>query len=224
MNLPIKGMKLERINSHFGHRIHPITKVDSFHYGIDYPTPVGTPIRAVDGGKVIVSKMQNGGRGLGEYITILHPDNTYSMYAHLSKRQVYTGNIVKAGQQIGLSGNTGDSTGAHLHFGLCRKYVAANVNKSQWFDPEPKLKEVDETEMVKKTAMKSTEGKLVDVDAINKDATNYIKLRDLPKLIPGVEVGFEGHPYVKMKENEEIKQLIDWAIKNGYPGKIEIKK
>lgn len=180
--LPIEKMELERINSPFGMRVHPITGKKTMHNGIDYPCVSGTPVLAVAAGKVVVAKMQQGGKGLGNYVTILHTDGTYSLYAHLKARHVYQGNIVKAGQIIGLSGSTGDSTGPHLHFGMCKKYNAASVNNSQWFDPMPYLEEA--YEVISKVKMLNTDGEVVEVEAINKGGYNYVKVRDMEKLAP----------------------------------------
>ena len=84
--LPIETYEPEGISSGFGLRRHPVTGKMAYHYGIDFPAPVGTPVLAYRAGQVVVSKMQTGGGGLGEYITIAHGDGTYSLYAHLSRR------------------------------------------------------------------------------------------------------------------------------------------
>lgn len=155
--LPIKNMDLKKItgNRAYGMRIHPVYKTPAMHYGIDDPEPKGTPIYAVADGTVAVSKMQGDGKGAGEYIVIDH-GGYFSYYAHQSKRAAKTGDKVKAGQLIGYVGSTGDSTGPHLHFGVCTKFVAASLNKSAWVDPLPILKKYgektkeDEEEMAEK--------------------------------------------------------------------------
>ena len=90
----------------------------SFHTGIDFATPEGTPIFAAEAGKIIVSKRDTTSAkgGYGEYITILHNDGKASLYAHLRNRLAAEGFLVQKGALIGYSGNTGNSTGAHLHF------------------------------------------------------------------------------------------------------------
>ena len=149
-NKPIKDMDLSKITGSrcFGMRIHPVYKIKAMHYGVDDPEASGTPIYAVEDGTVKVSKLQNDGKGAGEYIVIDH-SGWYSYYAHQSKRVAKAGEKVKKGQLIGYVGSTGDSTGPHLHFGICTSFVAASINKSAWIDPLPYLKvakEVDEVE------------------------------------------------------------------------------
>ncbi len=88
------------------------------HSGQDFACPVGTPVKAVHDGVVVKAGPNGGGDGpaYGNAIVIKHADKTYSQYAHLSKIQVSVGQKVAKGKQIALSGNTGNSTGPHLHF------------------------------------------------------------------------------------------------------------
>ena len=97
------------------------------HYGIDIPAPNGTPVYASAAGKVVVSAYN--GSGYGHYILIQHSDGTYSLYAHMSKRYVKKGVSVKQAQKIGAVGNTGNSYGSHLHYGiyLAKKYFDNEV-------------------------------------------------------------------------------------------------
>lgn len=91
-----------------------------FHGGNDLACSVGTPVYAMDGGEVIVSKYI-GNRSYGRYIKIKHTTTKgtyYTLYAHLSKTEVKVGDIVKKGQRIGKSGNVGNSSGPHLHVEL----------------------------------------------------------------------------------------------------------
>lgn len=83
---------------------------------IDIGTPVGTPVLASASGAVIVSRSSGYNGGYGEYVVIQHPNGTQTTYAHLSKPLVSDGDQVTQGQTIALSGNTGRSTGPHLHF------------------------------------------------------------------------------------------------------------
>ena len=85
------------------------------HNGIDWGLLIGTPILAVDAGKVIVR--HTSATGFGRYIKLQHSWGQ-SLYAHLSEFQVEVGDEVERGQRLGLSGNSGFSTGPHLHFGL----------------------------------------------------------------------------------------------------------
>ena len=88
-----------------------------FHNGMDYGIPVGTPLSAAAGGKVFAVG-NNGKYQYGKYIVIKHNDNFFTLYAHLSRQSVSVGDSVEQGELIGYSGNTGYSTGAHLHFGV----------------------------------------------------------------------------------------------------------
>ncbi len=102
-----------KITSGFGYRTDPKTgKPKEFHNGIDLSVPIGTSIRSpLDG---IVSLVSSGGDG-GNQIIIRHSNGYFTGYAHLSKQLVKKGDKIKKGDVIGLSGNTGKSTGPHLH-------------------------------------------------------------------------------------------------------------
>ncbi|MFD5415597.1 MULTISPECIES: M23 family metallopeptidase [Streptomyces] len=88
------------------------------HSGQDFAVPVGTPVKAAAAGVVVKAGPNGGGDGpaYGNAIVIKHANATYSQYAHLSKIQVKIGQKVNASQRIALSGNTGNSSGPHLHF------------------------------------------------------------------------------------------------------------
>ncbi|MFI1800753.1 M23 family metallopeptidase [Streptomyces sp. NPDC020379] len=88
------------------------------HSGQDLVVNSGTSVKAVHGGTVVKAGPNGGGDGpaYGNAIVIKHDDNTYSQYAHLSQVKVHVGQAVTTGQEIGLSGSTGNSSGPHLHF------------------------------------------------------------------------------------------------------------
>ncbi|MFV2118921.1 M23 family metallopeptidase [Streptomyces sp. Act-28] len=88
------------------------------HSGQDFAVPTGTPVKAIHGGTVVKAGPNGGGDGpaYGNAIVIKHANGTYSQYAHLSKINVKPGSKVKTGQLIARSGNTGNSSGPHLHF------------------------------------------------------------------------------------------------------------
>ncbi|MFJ3922887.1 M23 family metallopeptidase [Streptomyces sp. NPDC090022] len=90
----------------------------SKHSGQDFAVPSGTPVKAVSAGVVVKSGPNGGGDGpaYGNAVVIKHGNGMYSQYAHLSKLQVKIGQKVAKGKQIALSGNTGNSSGPHLHF------------------------------------------------------------------------------------------------------------
>ncbi len=83
---------------------------------VDYGMPVGTSIFAAASGVIIISKSSGYNGGYGNYIVIQHPNGTQTVYGHLSAPVVALGQTVTQGQLIGYSGNTGKSTGPHLHF------------------------------------------------------------------------------------------------------------
>jgi murein DD-endopeptidase MepM/ murein hydrolase activator NlpD len=84
------------------------------HKGIDIGAPIGTPIMAVAEGEVITAGWNSG--GFGNLVKIEHPDGTITLYAHNNRVLVRKGQIVQQGDQISELGNTGRSTGPHLHF------------------------------------------------------------------------------------------------------------
>ncbi|MFJ4922249.1 M23 family metallopeptidase [Streptomyces sp. NPDC088725] len=88
------------------------------HSGQDFAVPIGTAVHAAHGGTVVKAGPNGAGDGpaYGNAVVIRHANNTYSQYAHLSKVEVHVGQHVNTDQFIALSGNTGNSSGPHLHF------------------------------------------------------------------------------------------------------------
>ncbi|KUL70004.1 MULTISPECIES: M23 family metallopeptidase [unclassified Streptomyces] len=88
------------------------------HSGQDFAVPTGTKVMAAHGGTVVKAGGNGAGDGpaYGNAIVIKHGNGTYSQYAHLSRIEVKIGQVVKTGQEIAKSGNTGNSSGPHLHF------------------------------------------------------------------------------------------------------------
>ncbi|MDI9885583.1 LysM peptidoglycan-binding domain-containing M23 family metallopeptidase [Streptomyces sp. HNM0645] len=84
-----------------------------YHTGVDFIAPTGTSVKAVGPGTVVSAGWSG---AYGNEVVIKHHDGTYSQYAHLARLSVSSGESVTGGQQIGLSGSTGNSTGPHLHF------------------------------------------------------------------------------------------------------------
>nr|WP_228403325.1 murein DD-endopeptidase MepM [Pasteurella canis] len=104
-----------RVSSHFNpYRRHPVTGRIAPHKGVDFAMPIGTPIIAPADG--IVEKVAYQANGAGRYIVIRHGREYQTVYMHLSRPLVKAGQNVKRGQRIALSGNTGRSTGPHLHY------------------------------------------------------------------------------------------------------------
>ena len=111
----IKPLSGGRQTSGYGRRKAPTKGASTNHQAIDWATPTGTAIWASSGGTVTVAGWQS---GYGYVVYINHPDGNQTRYGHLSKVLVSVGQKVKQGQKIALSGNTGRSTGPHLHFEL----------------------------------------------------------------------------------------------------------
>ena len=103
------------------------------HYGLDVKVFIGDTIRAAFDGKVRVVKNQ-GRRGYGKYIVIRHDNGLETVYGHLSKQIVEINQLVKAGEPIALGGNTGRSTGSHLHFET--RFLGIPINPALMFDFE----------------------------------------------------------------------------------------
>lgn len=112
------------LTSGFGYRRDPFTKEMHFHRGIDLAAPTGTTVRAALDGKVIVVGYDS---VLGNYILIRHQISYSSLYGHLSQIWVKRGSTVTRGQRIGAVGNTGKSTGSHLHFEIRRRGAPVNA-------------------------------------------------------------------------------------------------
>lgn len=104
-----------RVSSHFNpQRKHPVTGRIAPHKGVDFAMPVGTPVIAPADG--IVEKVAYQSGGAGRYIIIRHSRQYQTVYMHLSKSLVKAGQTIKRGQRFALSGNSGRSTGPHLHY------------------------------------------------------------------------------------------------------------
>lgn len=84
-----------------------------YHTGVDFPVPTGTPVKSVSDGQVVSA---GAGGSYGNEVVVRHNDGKFSQYAHLSQLSVSAGQTVKSGQQLGLSGATGNVSGPHLHF------------------------------------------------------------------------------------------------------------
>lgn len=120
MIIPVQG----RITSKFGYRIHPITKEENFHNGIDISCPIGTPVLAPDDGEIIDLWLHKTG---GVSLAMLTNGNIRFGFAHLDGYSCNLGDMVKKGDVIAFSGNSGRSTGPHLHFTM-------KIN-DEWVDP-----------------------------------------------------------------------------------------
>lgn len=109
----IKPISGGRLTSGFGRRNAPTKGASTYHKGVDWAVPVGTAVFASCGGTVAKAGW---GSGYGYVVYINHEDGRQTRYGHLSKVLVKAGQTVKQGERIALSGNTGVSTGPHVHF------------------------------------------------------------------------------------------------------------
>ncbi len=109
----IKPISGGRLSSQFGRRKAPVRGASTYHKGVDWATPIGTTVVASSAGKVIKAGW---GSGYGYVVYLSHADGRQTRYAHLSKVLVKVGENVSQGERIALSGNTGRSSGPHVHF------------------------------------------------------------------------------------------------------------
>lgn len=130
---PISGI----ITSGFGMRINPITKEREFHEGIDIDPLNDENIKSVSDGQIVEVKESN---SLGNYIKIKHDENMYSLYAHASSVLVKEGQRIKKGEIIARPGNTGMSSGKHLHFELLKDGKVIDPQKLFTFKSSTDLK------------------------------------------------------------------------------------
>lgn len=120
-NPPVNGL----VSSLCGFRIHPVSKAKRHHDGIDISAPNNTLIFATMNGWVFSSGYH---KGYGNYIIISHGNNFYTLFAHLNYRCVSIGDYIENGRLIGAVGNTGKSTGNHLHYEIFEsKYNAYSI-------------------------------------------------------------------------------------------------
>lgn len=120
----VHPIKTNTITSHFGHRS------GKQHQGIDLAASIGDTVYAAFDGKVRMSKYNRSGYGF--FIIIRHSNGTETLYAHLSRMFVKENQMVKGGEPIALSGNSGRSTGPHLHFEI--RYMGVVLNPEKLID------------------------------------------------------------------------------------------
>lgn len=127
--LPIAEKKIIEIKSSFGMRTNPFTKVKQLHTGVDISAPEGTNIIATADGEIV--KVSYSG-GYGNHIKIVHDGSYQTLYAHLESILVEEGQKVKAGDIIGVIGNSGKSLGTHLHYEVIKDNQ--KVNPADYFE------------------------------------------------------------------------------------------
>lgn len=126
---PVANRNLRKMASGFGYRLHPIYKTYKMHEGIDFTAPTGTPIYATGNGKVMNIDKEH--RGYGNCIIINHGFGYQTLYGHMYRMKARPGQIVKRGELIGYVGNTGLSSGPHLHYEVIKN--GKKINPINYF-------------------------------------------------------------------------------------------
>ncbi len=140
---PIPNKKLERMASGYGWRTDPIYKISEFHKGMDFTCPMGTQVHVTGDGVVETVDFSYG--GYGNEIIVNHGFGYRTRYAHLSKSSVRPGQKLKRGDVIAFTGNTGKSTGPHLHYEVMKNGEVLNPVYFYYND----LKDADFEKMLK---------------------------------------------------------------------------
>jgi murein DD-endopeptidase MepM/ murein hydrolase activator NlpD len=123
LGYPMRG----KVTSNFGRRSDPFNNRPAFHAGIDLKGTIGQKIKATADGIVTISSYEK--NGFGNHVILRHGNGYETLFGHLSKRLVKQGERIQRGQVIGLMGNTGRSTGPHLHYEVRYKGKPINPKK-----------------------------------------------------------------------------------------------
>lgn len=170
---PINGA---RISSKFNkNRKHPVLGYSRAHKGVDFAAPTGTPIPAAGSGKIVFRGWKS---GYGNYIKIRHNGTYSTAYAHLSrfKPGVNVGTQVKQGQIVGYVGNTGLSTGPHLHYEIIKDGIQVNPLTVKL----PSIQNLSKNEIVK---FESARDKInIQFAVLDKNFSQFANLIDINKL------------------------------------------
>jgi murein DD-endopeptidase MepM/ murein hydrolase activator NlpD len=147
---PLKETEVKYISSFFGYRPDPIYKVQKFHGGIDFSALMGTETYATGDGVVV--EVERSQWGYGNMVTVDHGFGYKTRYAHLQKAAVRRGQKVKRGQLIGFIGDTGKTTGVHLHYEVLKNDVPIDPINFFYNDLTP-----DEYEQILQQSMLPTQ-------------------------------------------------------------------
>ena len=149
---PVANKDLKRTASGYGYRIHPIDQTRIFHDGMDFACDIGTPVYATADGIVKKAKWES---GYGYIVTIDHGYGYETRYAHLKSFNVKRGQRVVRGETIALSGNSGRSTGPHVHYEVLQR--GRPVNPANYYFMDLSSDQYDE--MIR---MAENQGKVLD--------------------------------------------------------------
>jgi murein DD-endopeptidase MepM/ murein hydrolase activator NlpD len=116
--IPLKPGTYKRISSHFGMRFHPIRKMKKMHFGMDISADIGIPVFATADG--VVKTATSSYPGYGTMVEITHPLGFRTIYGHLKTFSAKAGQYITRGTSIGTVGNSGLSTGPHLHYEIIK--------------------------------------------------------------------------------------------------------
>ncbi|MDL2290277.1 M23 family metallopeptidase [Paludibacteraceae bacterium OttesenSCG-928-F17] len=131
---PVLNKDLRRVASGYGWRVDPVYGTRRHHNGMDFSAPIGTDVFATGNGQIVNAGWQ---QGFGNTVEIDHGFGYLTVYAHLSKVNVRKGQKVSRGDVIGLVGNTGKSTGPHLHYEVHYKGKIMNPQNYYFLDLSP---------------------------------------------------------------------------------------
>jgi len=151
--MPISNKSLKSTASGWGYRIHPIYKIKQFHYGMDFTANIGTPVYTTGDGTI--KDVQSIGGGYGKWVLIDHGFGYETLYGHLNGFNVKIGDHVKRGSVIGYVGNTGTSTGPHVHYEVHKN--GQPVNPQYYY-----FKDLNAQEYEKMVKISSTIGQTFD--------------------------------------------------------------
>ena len=149
---PVANKDLKRMASGYGYRIHPIYQTRIFHEGMDFSCDIGTPVYATADGVVKKARRES---GYGYVIVIDHGYGYETRYAHLKSFNVKQGQRVQRGQTIALSGNSGRSTGPHLHYEVLQR--GRHVNPANYY-----FMDLDADQYEEMIRMADNHGKVLD--------------------------------------------------------------
>jgi len=132
---PVSNKDLKKAAGGYGMRIHPILKIRKMHFGMDFTASTGTEVYAT--GDAVVVAVRTAKRGYGNHIVLDHGFGYETIYAHLSDFNVREGQTVKRGDVIGFVGNTGFSSGPHLHYEVVKNGEKLNPINYYFNDLSP---------------------------------------------------------------------------------------
>ena len=149
--MPVANKDLTRVASGFGMRIHPILKIHKMHTGMDFTAATGTEIYATGDGVVDVVERKIG--GYGKNVVVNHGYGYKTLYAHMSRFNVKQGQKIKRGDILGYVGNTGRSSGPHLHYEVI--YNGNKINPVHFYTNDLSPEQYDEMIHISSTADQS---------------------------------------------------------------------